>query len=129
MNARIDGRNWGYLLDHLCKVAGIHHALAVSGDGLKLAHSRNLGPDQADQLSAFTSGLSSLTTGAVNLMGAAPVEQIVVEAKGGYVIVMAIDERSILTVLADKQCELGLVSYEMASLIASSGPALTPGPR
>jgi predicted regulator of Ras-like GTPase activity (Roadblock/LC7/MglB family) len=133
MNTRNDGRNWGYLLDRLCQVAGIHHALAVSGDGLKLAHSRDLSTDMADQLAAFTSGLSSLTTGAVHLMGAGRVRQTVVDAEGGYVIVMTIDEsaddKSILTVLADKLCDLGQVTFEMATLITSSGPALTPGRR
>lgn len=129
MNARNEERNWDYLLDRLCQVAGIHHALAVSADGLPRARSRNLDPDRADQLAAFTSGLSSLTTGAVNLMGAGPVENTVVAAAGGYVIVMIIDEKAILTVLADKNCELGQVSYEMGSLVDRSGPTLTPDPR
>jgi predicted regulator of Ras-like GTPase activity (Roadblock/LC7/MglB family) len=124
-----DTGGWGYLLDQLCAVSGISHALAVSGDGLMIAASRNLARAHADQLSAFTSGLASLTTGAAKLMESAPVEQNVTEMAGGYLIVMAIGDGSILTVLATKDCELGQVSYEMAMLINRVGAALTPDPR
>ena len=123
-------RDWGYLLDELRdRVSGVSHALAVSGDGLKIAASRNLPVEHADQLSAFTSGLCSLTNGAAAIMGGGPVEQNVTEMAGGYLIVMAIDGRSILTVLADKACDLGQVSYEMAMLIDRTGATLTPGAR
>lgn len=119
-------RDWGYLLDQLCQVSGISHALAVSGDGLKLAASRDLPSAYVDQLSAVSSGLSSLTTGAAKMMSADPVEQTVTEMAGGYLIVMAIGDGSILTVLATKQCDLGQVSYEMAMTIDRVGATLTP---
>lgn len=120
-------RDWGYLLDNMVSnVNGIGHALAVSGDGLKIAWSRGLPEELADQLSAFTSGLASLTQGAARLTNGGVVEQTVVEMSGGYVIVMAIDAKSILTVLAEKSCELGQVSYEMATLINQIGGVLAP---
>jgi predicted regulator of Ras-like GTPase activity (Roadblock/LC7/MglB family) len=123
-------RDWGYLLDGLCgQVGGISHALAVSGDGLKIATSRLLPIEHADQLAAFTSGLAALTNGAATLMSAAPVEQNVTEMAGGYLIVMAIGDGSILTVLAAKDCDLGQVTYEMATLINRVGAALTPDTR
>jgi len=123
-------RDWGYLLDELCdRVVGVSYALAVSGDGLKIAASRNLPVENADQLSAFTSGLASLTTGAAKIMGGGVVEQNVTEMAGGYLVVMAIDGRSILTVLAEKTCDLGQVSYEMAMLIGRIGGTLTPDAR
>jgi predicted regulator of Ras-like GTPase activity (Roadblock/LC7/MglB family) len=123
-------RDWGYLLDELCdRVAGVSHAIAVSGDGLKIATSRQLPVENADQLSAFTSGLASLTSGAARIMGGGVVEQNVTEMTTGYLIVMAIDDRSILTVLAAKNCDLGQVSYEMATLIGRIGATFTPDPR
>jgi predicted regulator of Ras-like GTPase activity (Roadblock/LC7/MglB family) len=123
-------RDWGYLLDELCdRVVGVRHALAVSGDGLKIAASRSLPVENADQLSAFTSGLASLTTGAAKIMGGGVVEQNVTEMAGGYLVVMAIDGRSILTVLAEKTCDLGQVSYEMAMLIGRIGATMTPDTR
>jgi predicted regulator of Ras-like GTPase activity (Roadblock/LC7/MglB family) len=125
-----ESRDWGYLLDDLCdQVSGISHALAVSGDGLRIAASRNLPTEQADQLSAFTSGLASLTNGAARLTNGGMVEQNVTEMSSGYLIVMAIDRKSILTVLAEKDCDLGQVSYEMATLINRIGGAITPDAR
>ena len=123
-------RNWGYLLDQLCdQVPGVSHALAVASDGLMIAASRNLLKDNADKLAAFTSGISSLTTGASKIMNGGAVEQNVTEMAGGYLIVMAIGDGSILTVLAAKDCDLGQVTYEMATLIDRSGAALTPDMR
>ena len=120
-------RNWGYLLDQLCdQVPGISHALAVASDGLVIAASRHLLRENADRLAAFTSGISSLTTGASKIMNGGVVEQNVTEMAGGYLIVMAIGDGSILTVLAAKDCDLGQVTYEMATLIDRSGAALTP---
>ncbi|RSM64042.1 dynein regulation protein LC7 [Actinoplanes sp. ATCC 53533] len=123
-------RNWGYLLDQLChQVPGIGHALAVASDGLLIASSRQLPRDHADKLSAFTSGIASLTTGASQIMNGGMVEQNVTEMAGGFLIIMAIGDGSSLTVLAAKDCDLGQVSYEMATLIDRSGAALTPEPR
>ncbi|MET7394249.1 roadblock/LC7 domain-containing protein [Dactylosporangium sp. NPDC005572] len=117
----------GFLLKQLCEVRGITHALVVSGDGLPRAASPGL--PNVDQLSAVTSGLASLTSGAATFMEAAPVEQIVVEMAGGFLIIMAINDKAILTVLASKDSELGQVSYEMAMTIDRVGGILTPNPR
>ena len=116
-----------FLLNQLCAVRGITHALVVSGDGLPVASSPGL--PNVDQLGAVTSGLASLTTGAAGFMDAGSVEQIVVEMNGGFLITMAINPKSILTVLARKDSELGQVSYEMAMTIDRVGAILTPDPR
>jgi uncharacterized protein len=122
-------RDWGYLLDGLCAVEGISHALAVSGDGLLIAANQRVPREYVDQLAATTSGLASLTTGAARFMNAGEVEHTVVEMKMGHVIVMAIGNGSHLTVLASKECDLGQVMFEMAILINKAGATLTPEPR
>ena len=53
------------------QVPDVAHAVAVSGDGLRLAASMDLPVDMADQLSAVISGLASLTVGAARLMSGA----------------------------------------------------------
>lgn len=121
--------DWGYLLDQLCATRGITHAVAVSSDGLLVAGSSGLPREAGDQVAAFTSGLESLTRGMAGLMNAAPVEQTVVEMAGGQLVVMAIGDGSILTVLADKAADMGQVAYEMAMLINRVGAALTPEAR
>lgn len=118
--------NWDYLLDQLCQTRGITHAVAVSADGLRLASSRDLPGESGDQVAAFTAGLESLTRGMAGLMNAAPVEQTVVEMAGGQLVVMAIGDGSILTVLADKDADMGQVAYEMVMVINRVGAVLTP---
>ncbi|ROO63056.1 hypothetical protein EDC02_5067 [Micromonospora sp. Llam0] len=130
MNTPDDYRpDWGYLLDQLCATRGITHAVAVSADGLLIAKSAGLPKESADQIAAVTSGLESLTRGVAGLMSAAPVEQTVVEMAGGSLVVMAIGDGSILTVLARKDADMGQVAYEMAMLINRVGAVLTPDSR
>lgn len=117
---------WSFLLDELCEVQGIDHAVALSGDGLVMAASSQLKKDHADQAAAITAGLSSLTNGACRLMNAGVVESTVVDMTDGVMIVMAINERSILTVLAEKKAELGQVVYEMDMLIKRAGELFIP---
>ncbi len=57
------------------------------------------------------------------------VEHNVTEMTNGYLIVMRIDQQSILTVLAAKTCDLGQVTYEMAMLIERIADAITPDVR
>jgi hypothetical protein len=57
------------------------------------------------------------------------VAQTIVETRGGYIVVMAIGDGSILTVLAAIDCDTGQVAYEMATLINEVGAVLTPSAR
>ncbi|GAA3298511.1 roadblock/LC7 domain-containing protein [Dactylosporangium vinaceum] len=120
---------WGFLLDQLAAVHGVAHAVAVSSDGLCLARSQSLEKDSAEQVAAFTTGIESLTRGIAKLMQANPVEQVVVDMAGGRIVVMAIGDGSILTVLAAKDAEMGQIAYEMAMLINRVGAVLTPQQR
>lgn len=119
--------DWGFLLDRLQHATpGVSHAIAVSSDGLLIAKTQHLDRDSADHMAAFTSGESSLTNGFARVMGQEPVSQTTIEMRDGYVIIMTIGDGSILTVLATTDCDTGQVAYEMACLINSVGPALTP---
>jgi uncharacterized protein len=111
------------------RVAGVTHALVVSGDGLKLAVSERVEETTADQLAAVASGLISLTRGAARCFHAEPVVQTIVEMAGGYLFVTAVAEGSTLAVFADGECDIGLVGYEMALLVKRVGALLTPALR
>ena len=113
-------------LDRLCEIPGIVHAAAVSSDGMLIARSRGLARDSADQIAAFTSGLEAITRGMATLMQAGSVEHTSVEMGSGRVVVMAISDGSILTVLAAADADMGQVAYEMALLTNAVGAALTP---
>lgn len=108
---------------------GVRHALVVSGDGLLLASSQSVGATLGDQLSAAISGLVSLARGVAQLLNLAPVNQTIIEMTGGYLFATSISEGSTLAVIAQRQCDMGLVGYEMTMLASRVGHALTPARR
>jgi len=120
-------KDLSWLLTNLIeRVPTIAHAIVVSTDGLSLARSQDFPPDRADQLSAITAGLTSLTQGAARMFEGGTVTQIVVEMKRGLLIVMSISDGSALAVLAATGSDMGLVAYEMTMLADRAGRALTP---
>ena len=123
-------KHLSWLLTNLIeRVPAIAHAIVVSSDGLPLACSQDFPTDRADQLSAITSGLTSLTQGASRMFEGGAVTQTVVEMQRGLLLVMAISDGSSLAVLASADCDMGLVAYEMALLVERVGRALTPDMR
>ena len=120
-------KHLSWLLTNLIeRVPAIAHAIVVSSDGLPLACSPGFPADRADQLSAITSGLTSLTQGASRMFEGGAVTQTVVEMQRGMLIVVSIGDGSTLAVLAARDCDMGLVAYEMTMLADRAGRALTP---
>jgi len=115
--------------DFIERVPSVAHALVVSSDGILLACAAGLPPDRADQLAAVASGLTSLTEGAARIFEGGTVTQTVVEMQGGVLIVMAISNGSVLAVLAHRDCDMGLVAYEMTLLAERARHAVTPPAR
>ncbi|MBB4675463.1 putative regulator of Ras-like GTPase activity (Roadblock/LC7/MglB family) [Crossiella cryophila] len=114
------------ITDFVRRVPGVAHAVVVSADGLMLAGSEGLPRDRAEQLSAVSSGLISLTAGAARCFEAGEVAQTVVEMERGYLFLMSISDGSCLSVLAAPNCDIGLVAYEMTLLVERVGQQLTP---
>lgn len=124
------GQDLNWLVTNFAqRVPSVAHAIVVSADGLPLAFSEGFPPDRTDQLAAVTSGLASLTQGAARVFEGGPVTQTVVQMERGLLLVMAISDGSSLAVLASNDCDMGLVSYEMALLVEQVGRALTPDMR
>jgi len=107
----------------------VSHALAISTDGLALAHSAGLPRDRADQLAATGSGLISLLVGAARFFEAGPVISNVTQMDGGFMFCMAFSDGAALLVLASPSCDVGQVSYEMSDLANRIGEVLTPAVR
>ncbi len=100
-------------------------AVLLSSDGLATA-AFGLGPDPADQLSAIASGLFSLArTAAVRFGGGDGVRQVVAELDDTLLFVSSAGFGSVLTVLADREADAGVIGYEMAQLVKSVRPFLT----
>ena len=125
-----DARNLNWLVANFAKATpGVAHAMVLSADGLPVAVSERLDRPRADQLAAIASGVASLTQGAARCFQGGLVKHTVVEMARGFLFVMSISDGSCLSVLADSNCNVGVVAYEMAVLVARVGEVLTPSLR
>jgi len=108
------------------RVPEVTHAVAVSADGLLIARSRALPPDEADRVAAVASGLVSLLRSAASHFQAGAVISNLTELQGGFMFSMSVSSGASLLALATRQCDIGRVSHELVDLINRVGPALTP---
>ena len=122
-----EAANFGWLLDNYVRtVPGTRHTLVVSADGLLMAMSDNLDRTSGDQLAAIVAGLSSLTRGAARQLQAGDVRQAIVEMDELFLFLMSVSNGSVLAVVADTTCDVGLIGYEMAMLVSRTETTLTP---
>jgi hypothetical protein len=112
--------------DFVDRVSGASSAVVVAADGLILVLSAQIPDDATDQLAAITSGLASLTDGAAQFYGAGSVRQVIVEMDGGFLFVARVSDGSVLALMCESSCDIGLVGYEMSLLIGRIGDVLTP---
>nr|WP_199732020.1 roadblock/LC7 domain-containing protein [Cellulomonas triticagri] len=122
-----DAQNFGWVVESFTQnVPGVRHTMTVSTDGLLVAMSAGLDRSEADQFAALVSGLSALTNGAARQLDGGGVRQVLVEMDQIFLVVMAISDGSVLAVVADEGCDIGLVGYEMTMLAARARDVLTP---
>lgn len=122
----LENLNW-LLTAFTRDVPDVAHAAVVSAGGLPLACSHDLSAEQVDVLAAVTSGLTSLVQGAARAFSGGPVAQTVVVMQEGTLIMKLISDASVLAVLTSAECDLGLVTYEMALLSDRASGYLAPG--
>ena len=122
-----EAANFGWLLDNFVKtVPGTRHTLVVSADGLLMAMSENLDRTSGDQMAAIVAGMSSLTRGAARQLHAGDVRQAIIEMDELFVFLMSVSNGSVLSVVAEASCDVGLIGYEMAMLVSRTEATLTP---
>ncbi|QOC91471.1 roadblock/LC7 domain-containing protein [Micromonospora craniellae] len=117
--------NW-LLANFVRQTDGIRDAVAVSSDGLLIAVSAGLNRGAGDQLAAIVSSMSSLARTASRKYDFDGLKLIMIEMRRGFLLVSAISDGSCLGVLADGDCDLGLVGYEISLLADRFGTMLTP---
>jgi predicted regulator of Ras-like GTPase activity (Roadblock/LC7/MglB family) len=120
----------GWLLRGLVeRVPRTRSAVLLSADGLPIAF-HGLGADAADQLSAIASGLLSLARSAAVRFGRSDgVRQVVAELDDTLLFVSSAGFGSVLTVVADREADAGVLGYEMSQLVKSVRPFLATSPR
>jgi len=125
-----DAREFGWLVVRFVEsTPGVSDALVLSADGLPMAVSPGLAPDLADRLAAVAAGLVGLANGAAVPFRAGRVTQVVVELENAFIFVTGVSEGSSLAVLAQADCDPGLVAYEMGALVHRAASMLTPALR
>jgi len=118
--------NW-LMVNFVENTAGVEQAVAVSSDGLLLAVSATSDRPGADRLAAIITGMRALSHGAAGELRKGPVVQVLIEMVNAYLFVSSISDGSTLGVVSAKNCDLGLVGYEIAMLVDRVGAQLTPG--
>ena len=106
--------------------AGVIDVIAVSSDGLLMAVAGDADRASSDRLSAIVSGMVSLATGAGSSYGLGALNKVIVDAEGGFLVVMAMGAGALLGVVADRGSSLGTVTYEAALFINRTNGILNP---
>ncbi|MGH3715958.1 MAG: roadblock/LC7 domain-containing protein [Micromonosporaceae bacterium] len=111
-----------WLLDDLvARVADADAAVVLSADGLLMAASRALQPDDAEHLAAVAAGFQSLSRGAGRRFGGGAVRQTIIEMESAFLFVTAAGRGACLAVLSAAESDIGLIAYEMAMLVKRVG--------
>ncbi len=90
----------------------IEASAVVSVDGLTIASSLPAGVEE-DRVSAMSAAMLSLGERIASELGRGTLEEVYVKGEGGYVLLTAVGEEAVLTVLARAGAKLGLVFLEM----------------
>ncbi len=99
---------------------GVEAAAIVSVDGLSIASSLPAGIEE-DRVSAMSAAMVSLGERISSELGRGLLMQIYVKGENGYVILNAIGEEAVLTVLARREARLGLIFLDVARTVQDLG--------
>ena len=122
-----DRHEFGWMLGNFVhQTDGVREAVAVSSDGLLIAGSDGLTRTDADHLAAIVSSLTSLGRSAARRYDFDGLKLVMIEMNRGFLLVSAIAGGSCLGVVAEGDCDLGLIGYETSLLAERFGALLTP---
>ncbi|HNB50846.1 MAG TPA: roadblock/LC7 domain-containing protein [Anaerolineales bacterium] len=90
----------------------IEASAIVSVDGLTIASALPQGIEE-DRVSAMSAAMLSLGERIASELGRGVLEQVYIKGENGYVMLMAVGEEAVLTVMARQQARLGLILLDM----------------
>lgn len=125
MSSQVEDVSW-LISSFVDQTPGVVEAIVVSSDGLLMAMSNGLDRAGGDRFAAVASGLIGLAYGAAGRFGGGKVNEVIVEMDNALLLVTGISDGSSLGVVADANCDIGFVGYEMAVLVEKTGRVLTP---
>lgn len=89
----------------------------VSVDGLSIASALHQYIEE-DRVSAMSAAMLSLGERIASELGRGVLEQVYIKGENGYVLLMAVGEEAVLTVMARKEAKLGLILLDMKRAVA-----------
>jgi uncharacterized protein len=107
-------------------VPEVVRALVVSSDGVPLAASERMPPDDLEQLSVITSGLIGLAGAVDEVFDGGGFTQALVAMERGTLVIMAVDEGASLAVFATAAADLDQIAYDMTMLVERAGRIFSP---
>jgi len=107
-------------------VTGAENAMVISADGFALAAAEGASYKGSEQLAAVVAGMTSLATGAADLVNFGELHQVIVEMDGGYFFIMAANESAVVGAVANDAADLGSVGYELTLLTDKVANLLNP---
>ncbi len=90
----------------------VEAAAIISVDGLPIATSLPQNVEE-DRVSAMSAAMLSLGERIADELGRGTLDEVYVKGERGYVILRAVGEEAVLTVLARQQAKLGLLFLDM----------------
>ena len=100
------------LQDMQVNTPDVEATAVVSVDGLTIASSLPAGVEE-DRVSAMSAAMLSLGERIAGELGRGMLDEVYVKGEKGYVVLRAIAEEAVLTVLARQQTKLGLLFLDM----------------
>jgi predicted regulator of Ras-like GTPase activity (Roadblock/LC7/MglB family) len=100
------------LRDLQASTPDVEASAIVSVDGLTIASALPSDVEE-DRVSAMSAAMLSLGERIAGELGRGSLDQVYIRGKQGFVILMAIGEHAVLTVLAREQAKLGLLFLDM----------------
>lgn len=94
----------------------VEAAAIVSVDGLNMASSLPANIEE-DRVSAMSAAMLSLGERIASELGRGDLAQVYVRGEHGYVLLSAIGDEAVLTVLAREQAKLGLIFLDMSRAV------------
>lgn len=94
----------------------VEAAAVVSVDGLSMASSLPSHIEE-DRVSAMSAAMLSLGERISSELGRGELEQVQVKGENGFVILTAVGEEAVLTVLARKEAKLGLILLDVTRTV------------
>ncbi len=94
----------------------VEAAAIVSVDGLSIATSLPAGYEE-DRVSAMSAAMLSLGERIASELGRGSLKQVYVKGENGYVILFAVGEEAVLTVLTRRDARLGLIFLDVARAV------------